>query len=377
MNVRVHVLGDATVAAGPDVVRPPVDRRSALLWFLVVTGEAVTRERLGTLLWPEATTADARRNLRTLLMRARRLPYARDLQSDGDHVRWDVPSDLAAFRRALAVHDWEGATARYAGELLPGVTLDGMGQAFEWLVGTRLELHEAFRRAALARAEQLRRDAGAVAVEALVAHYDRVLAVDPLDEVMALRAIEDLSARSRHADARRIGRTHRERVRRDLGLEPDPRIGSLLARMEERIVVRDPSVSDAQPSADPAGLPLPRPATAFVDRPWERRRLARLLARRDCRLLTVTGTLGVGKTRLALRVAEEVADRYPEGVAYVDLSRARDAATTADALVAMAAAGRRDGPFALVEADGVVAGLLSEADFAHALSMQREFRAGA
>ena len=51
--------------------------------------------------------------------------------------------------------------------------------------------------------------------------------------------------------------------------------------------------------------------------------------------------------------------------------------STADAFDTMAAVGGRAGPFALVEVDGAVAGLLSEADFAHALSMQREFRVAA
>ena len=50
---------------------------------------------------------------------------------------------------------------------------------------------------------------------------------------------------------------------------------------------------------------------------------------------------------------------------------------TADAFDTMAAVGGRTGPFALVEVDGAVAGLLSEADYAHALSMQREFRVAA
>ena len=46
---------------------------------------------------------------------------------------------------------------------------------------------------------------------------------------------------------------------------------------------------------------------------------------------------------------------------------------TADAFDTLAAAGGRSGPYALVEVEGVVAGLLSDTDYAHALTIQRGF----
>src|SRR5205823_290570 len=69
---------------------------------------------------------------------------------------------------------------------------------------------------------------------------------------------------------------------------------------------------------------LPVPATPFVGREKEVRELASLLSRQDSRVVTVTGPGGVGKTRLALQAAAEVADGFPEGVYWVALAPLRD-----------------------------------------------------
>ena len=63
---------------------------------------------------------------------------------------------------------------------------------------------------------------------------------------------------------------------------------------------------------------LPVPMTRFVGREAELAEAAALLA--DARLLTLTGPGGAGKTRLALRLATLVAERFPEGVWFVDFS---------------------------------------------------------
>ena len=65
---------------------------------------------------------------------------------------------------------------------------------------------------------------------------------------------------------------------------------------------------------------LPSPRTSFVGRRDELQEIDRLLEDPSCRLLTLVGPGGVGKTRLALEAAARRLDRYPHGVHYVPLA---------------------------------------------------------
>jgi predicted ATPase/DNA-binding XRE family transcriptional regulator len=71
---------------------------------------------------------------------------------------------------------------------------------------------------------------------------------------------------------------------------------------------------------------LPRQLTPLIGRERETRTAALALQQADVRLLTLTGPGGVGKTRLALQVAEDVLERFEDGVSMVLLAALRDPA---------------------------------------------------
>lgn len=86
---------------------------------------------------------------------------------------------------------------------------------------------------------------------------------------------------------------------------------------------------------------LPIPPTRFLGRERELAEVASLLAREDVRLLTLTGPGGTGKTRLALQVAGEASELYPDGVYWVPLALLRDPALVLEE--AAQALGSQDG----------------------------------
>lgn len=103
----------------------------------------------------------------------------------------------------------------------------------------------------------------------------------------------------------------------------------------ERIFELQDVDADAGPmphSLDAVPNNLPVQLTGFVGRQQELAKVGELLG--GSPLVTLTGTGGVGKTRLAMQAAAEFADRWPDGAWWVDLATVTCAAEVADAVVA-------------------------------------------
>ena len=138
----------------------------------------------------------------------------------------------------------------------------------------------------------------------------------------ALAARADLSARAISDLERGVNHSPRsdtlELLMGALSL-PEPQ-QVLLRAAAHQVGVSAPEVTQRPSSFHRLPLALP-----LVGRTEERSHALALLRGADVRLLTMTGPSGVGKTRLGLQIAHDLADDFPDGVEYVALAPVHDA----------------------------------------------------
>ncbi len=158
-----------------------------LLALLACHDAPVARSQLADWLWPEREPAEARRNLRKVLLQAHRLcstlAQAPPLELVGAQLRWRPASDLHEFLHACDGPDAMRAVLAYRPSLLAGLDAGLSDDALEWLARQRAWLDERWHAAARRWLAQLQHTPQAQAAAA-----EQILAHDPLDEA-ALRAL--------------------------------------------------------------------------------------------------------------------------------------------------------------------------------------------
>ena len=310
----------------PVDVAPVLGSRSQRLVLAVLAarlGETVSADLLVDALWGDSPPRTAAQTLRTYVSRLRSLlgdavairpgGYAlalSPLEVDAGCFEALVGEAGGAARPDAAVTLLEEALALWRGpafgDLADVEALRGAARRLEEL---RLAAEED-RVAALLRDGQAAR-AAAAAEELVAAH--------PLREGAWAVLVEALAAAERAPEALRAYQRAAAALA-EAGLVPSARL-------------RQAETSALAGTAPPvlAPRPFPVPASSLVGRDGDLDALDRLLV--SARVVTLCGPGGVGKTRLALAVADRIADRHRWGARLVPLASVEDAAAVPGAVV--------------------------------------------
>jgi serine/threonine-protein kinase len=207
-------------------------RQMALLALLAVAGdEGMSREKLLAYLWPEKDTERARHTLNQLLYMQRRLTDDPEVFQGRKTLRIYpelIETDVRLFRDALERNDTAAAVEIYRGPFLDGFFLDKAPAFEEWAT----EWRQRFARRYLDVLEDLAgRAESAGELDVALEWRRRAAVVDPLDPGLVQAYAEAFLACGNRPGALRVLAAHRERLKDELGIEPEPE----LRQMEDRI----------------------------------------------------------------------------------------------------------------------------------------------
>jgi predicted ATPase len=318
-----RILGPLEVAEDGRTLPLGRGRQRALLGLLLLhANEVVGQDRIVDELWGEAPPPTAPTALHGYVSRLRKLlgPDRVQTRPPGYVLRVE-PGELDLHRFVRLV---ERQRYRQALELWRGPALGDL--AFEPFAQTEIERLEELRLAALEG--RLASDLSEGGHAELVAELEALVDEHPLRERFAAQLMLALYRSGRQAEALDVYRAARARLLGELGLEP----GEELRRLERRILEQDPALLEAARAVRRRDTRLPAPTTSFVGRVRELEQVQSLVARRDVRLLTLTGAGGTGKTRLALEVARARAEDFADGAAAAALAALSDPSLVASAI---------------------------------------------
>ncbi|MBB6048639.1 AfsR/SARP family transcriptional regulator [Armatimonas rosea] len=327
----LRLFGPITVEVNGEPLPSLRSRRGLYLLALLTlrANRELSRVWLAGVLWPESDDSQGLENLKRSLTDLRKAlgPAAEQLLSPTKHTLVlrlaSEQADVLTFDQALrkdTTESLEQAISLYRAPLLEGY--------YEvWATEEREPRHEAYFRAV----EQLalrKREQGKLA-EALPFLRQAVVR-DYLREGLQRLLMEALAASGNPLAATEVYRELRSTLRRESNSNPSTETTALYNRI--RALASAPA-PPAPPTPPPAPAPpvlrrvplrynLPRPLTALIGREREQAAITECLS--NACLVTLTGTGGIGKTRLALETAWEQQKAQPDGACFVDLAPLRD-----------------------------------------------------
>ena len=336
-HLTVKVLGELQVLLDDVPIQSfESDKVRALLAYLVVeAARPHSREALIGLLWSDCSEEAARHNLSQALFNLRlalgdhtaKPPYLLISRSSIQfNQESDYSLDLALFHNFFAkwgknqneenrVSPLEEMAHLYRGEFLKHFYIAGSTEFEDWIVVQRESLRQQMMSALtyLANEHELLGD-----YQVARRHAERQLELDPWREeahyqIMRILALDGQrgAALAQYENCKRILAT-------ELGVEPSTKTRELYEQIRSGTLKAKekpvPQVGDA------IALSIPMPLTPFFGREQELADLARMLDDPECRCITLVGPGGIGKTRLALQIANQQKHKFADGSAFLPLA---------------------------------------------------------
>ena len=355
--MRFGILGPLQVIAddGRELALGGRMPRAVLALLLLHANEVVSSDQLVEALWAGAPPASGAKGLHVHVSRLRRALAAGHSDPDGERLvttaggyvlrvepeELDVQRcerlagearSLVAGRPEQALAALSGALELWRGDVLADFQYDAFAQGEIARLG---ELRAALLEERIAVEMLLGREAQVLGeLERLVRDY-------PYRERLRGQLMVALYRTGRQAEALAAYRAARSALVDELGIEPSVE----LRQLHEAILAQDrallqtdpgqpaPAAGAATDGRAPGHVHLPVQATPLIGR---ERELAELMTLVDShRLITLTGTGGTGKSRLAMAFAAGLADRYPDGVWWVPLAMVSEARLVPAAIAAV------------------------------------------
>ncbi|MEU5691808.1 BTAD domain-containing putative transcriptional regulator [Actinosynnema sp. NPDC020468] len=326
-------------------------RQRTMLSLLALNANRVTPlERLVDAVWNGNPPSTARGQVQICVSRLRRLfrdsgcPAAIHTRAPGYQLEIAPAAlDSVEFLRLTALAREHTETGRFEEAavalreglaLWRGAALAGVDSPLVQRSAAVLEQH---RQAAME--ERIRLDLVLGRHEEVAAELPVLVDADPLRERLYELLMLALYRCGRQAEALEVARRARDRLVRDLGIEPGPGLRDLEAsilrhdrdldpgprRAGQNTVVRSPEPHPEAIAEPPPTVPrqLPGSIVDFTGRESHLEQIRRQFARQESpyalRVVAITGAGGVGKSTLAVRVAHEVQDLFPDGQIFADL----------------------------------------------------------
>ena len=207
----------------------------------------------------------------------------------------------------------EEAVALYTDDFMAGFSLKDCREYDEWQFFQREELQTQL----AAILEQLSAYyESSKDYENAIQHARRWVAVDPLREEAHRQLMTLFSQSGQRAAALRQYENCRQILMDELGVEPSEEIRELYQKIHASTLV---TAARLKPKSN-----LPVQATPFIGRVDELAEIRGKLREADCRLLTLLGPGGSGKTWLAIEAAKGLIGDFQHGVFFVNLAPLQD-----------------------------------------------------